>query len=523
MRSLKGAFAGGAKGLPVNIVKVAKNAASGAKNLIPKGMGMLGKGGGILTAGVGIFEALMSLLSGDSLGTALGKGAGPVLGTIIGTALLGPIGGIIGGMIGSMESITQPLGAAFESILGTLDTTFGLIVQVGKDLFGLIDIALQKMFGVNKSFSSLQFVITALLSPFRLLELMIIGLYEGYLRIKEKLPGGLSDEDKKKKNELFLQRMEKTASLELDFKQAYNKKARAEYQRELDFLKARGAGGEERARIVESALRQIDEKLKTKPTPSGTTPATPPKPPAKPGAPANKPWNPKDVDATIRALGGDPTKKPNLPTVVPTVKPKPGADPVRDKLRAQAGSDIGNLIKFLNPPLLSKPPGTGGTTSIPKDLQRTAQTPAAVKTGTDKTTTAVKELTAKITSQSSLQTSVAAIYNLMASGMLRVQTNMAGMMVQGAKGLPTPITGIGTGQIPGVENIQWGANQKTNIVDTKKLNTQGNRGASNNQIAINSPVTIYQQPGQNSDELASIVALKIGEAVADARAASVFV
>jgi hypothetical protein len=42
-------------------------------------------------------------------------------------------------------------------------------------------------------------------------------------------------------------------------------------------------------------------------------------------------------------------------------------------------------------------------------------------------------------------------------------------------------------------------------------------------INITSPITINQQPGQSADELASIVAMKIGEAVADARAASIFV
>jgi hypothetical protein len=36
-------------------------------------------------------------------------------------------------------------------------------------------------------------------------------------------------------------------------------------------------------------------------------------------------------------------------------------------------------------------------------------------------------------------------------------------------------------------------------------------------------ITINQQPGQNAEELASIVALKISEAVSDARAASIFV
>jgi hypothetical protein len=36
-------------------------------------------------------------------------------------------------------------------------------------------------------------------------------------------------------------------------------------------------------------------------------------------------------------------------------------------------------------------------------------------------------------------------------------------------------------------------------------------------------ITINQQPGQDAEELASIVAMKIGEAVADARASSLFV
>jgi hypothetical protein len=42
-------------------------------------------------------------------------------------------------------------------------------------------------------------------------------------------------------------------------------------------------------------------------------------------------------------------------------------------------------------------------------------------------------------------------------------------------------------------------------------------------ISVSAPITIHQQPGQDAEELASMVAMKIGEAVADARAASVFV
>jgi hypothetical protein len=42
-------------------------------------------------------------------------------------------------------------------------------------------------------------------------------------------------------------------------------------------------------------------------------------------------------------------------------------------------------------------------------------------------------------------------------------------------------------------------------------------------VTINAPITINQQPGQSADELAMIVATKISEAVADARAASILV
>jgi hypothetical protein len=43
------------------------------------------------------------------------------------------------------------------------------------------------------------------------------------------------------------------------------------------------------------------------------------------------------------------------------------------------------------------------------------------------------------------------------------------------------------------------------------------------EINVNAPISITQQPGQSAEELASIVAILIGEAVADACAASIFV
>jgi hypothetical protein len=410
-----------AKGIPVKIVSFAKNATAAVKggglgagigNVFKTGAAGLGKIGGVATIGVGVIEALMALFSGDSLGAALGKGAGPVLGTIIGTALLGPIGGILGGMIGSMESITEPLGAAFESIISTVTTTFDFLGQIGGDLLGVVNGFVRMIPGVSKEFDTLRFVITALLSPFRLLELMIIGLYEGYLRIKEKF-FGLNDEEKAKKNELFQQRMQKTASLELDFKQAYNKKAREEYQKELDSLKAKGKGGEERARIVESALKIIDAKLKEKDPkyrPNSTTPATP-----KPGG-GNAPLTGPKVgyltkDGVKGWLGTDGSWTPlATPKITTPSKPigdgstgvsKPvGGKPIVAKEVSQTAQNTGSLDK-----------------KATDQIKRTTE----VKAGTDKTTQAVNTLAAKITPQTNLQTTVAAIYNLMASGQLAVR------------------------------------------------------------------------------------------------------
>ena len=41
-------------------------------------------------------------------------------------------------------------------------------------------------------------------------------------------------------------------------------------------------------------------------------------------------------------------------------------------------------------------------------------------------------------------------------------------------------------------------------------------------VSVSNNITIQQQPGQNAEELASLVAMKISEAVEDARAASIF-
>jgi hypothetical protein len=61
----------------------------------------------------------------------------------------------------------------------------------------------------------------------------------------------------------------------------------------------------------------------------------------------------------------------------------------------------------------------------------------------------------------------------------------------------------------------------TNQLSTPRVTSS--TGASGQSVTVNAPITINQQPGQSADDLAMIVAQKIGEAVADARAASILV
>jgi hypothetical protein len=68
------------------------------------------------------------------------------------------------------------------------------------------------------------------------------------------------------------------------------------------------------------------------------------------------------------------------------------------------------------------------------------------------------------------------------------------------------------------EMVEKGYVQPNSLYRQERSSTSGTA-----PINITAPITINQQPGQDADELASIVALKIGDAVAQARSASVFV
>lgn len=70
---------------------------------------------------------------------------------------------------------------------------------------------------------------------------------------------------------------------------------------------------------------------------------------------------------------------------------------------------------------------------------------------------------------------------------------------------------------------QWERSMVPGSMKVASVTANSGEGFGGSPVNVTNNISISQQPGQSADELASIVAMKIGEAVADARAASIFV
>ena len=165
---------------------------------------------GKLTFGLGalfaVVEGAVRFFETGDIFEGLGAGAGPVLGAAIGFALLGPLGAFIGQFIGSMTEVTDPLANAFRALWSTLTTVGEILGQVGGDILGMLSGLITLIPGVSKGFNILRFAMFALLSPFKLLEIGILGIYDLYLTLKKQFMGGLSPEEQKRLDERRSQR-----------------------------------------------------------------------------------------------------------------------------------------------------------------------------------------------------------------------------------------------------------------------------------------------------------------------------
>lgn len=268
----------------------------------------------------GILTTIISLFQGKGLAESLAEGAGPtlgsVLGGILGTALipvLGPLGpllgSMIGGWIGSLEIVTQPLTSAFGGLIGSVEPLLGLIGQIFNDIGGLVNGFISGFLNLiglgdklGKGFNLLQFALFALLSPFKLLQIGILGIYELYLTLKSKIPGlGLTKEEQARLDKVSKDRQRATDELTIEGRQALGKtltELRAEEYKK--FSEARRKGDVEAQNASARFMKVIEEKIRS----SGQPQKQPPPRSGQPGAQGGG------------AARTTPTSTPTIPSVV---------------------------------------------------------------------------------------------------------------------------------------------------------------------------------------------------------------
>jgi hypothetical protein len=330
------------------------------------------------------------------------------------------IGAAIGGWVGSLDAVTQPLADTFQAVFNTFGTTFDLIVQIGKDLLGVINGLVRMIPGVSQGFNLLRFALFALLSPFKLLEIGINGIYDLYLSIKKNTVG-LNKEEEARLNERRTQRATDEFTIQgreaAGFTLAQQKAA--EYAK---FKEAQFRGDKEAMNRTAEYMKSIDRLMKFR----GEEPAKPAKTTTTPPA--------KITPTELSAFDGMFEKAPT-PSKLSAFDGMFSKKPAAGKLSAFGG--------MLNKP--QKPvAGIQQTAQNTFQLnQKAAQQVSAVTTA-GKATEAAKRATeqtktavvAQKASLSTIQTTITAMYALLASGMLRVQTQMQPGMFPPGFGIP---------------------------------------------------------------------------------------
>jgi hypothetical protein len=150
------------------------------------------------------------------------------------------------------------------------------------------------------------------------------------------------------------------------------------------------------------------------------------------------------------------------------------------------------------------------------------------------TATANIALAAIATNTGSLQQGISAIagtasmiLNTIMAG-VRVTGNLTATLGAGANPTAKPVhtaNAFGPGNGMAFTSMRAAQNWERSMVPGSKriASITANSGERFGGGAVTNNITINQQPNQNAEELATIVALKIGEAISDARASSIFV
>jgi hypothetical protein len=496
-------------------------------------MKALGKLNIAVAALTGIIEFVTAIFTGSDLAEALGKTAGPVIGSIIGGALLGPLGAAIGGWIGSMKPVVDTFTGIFKGIGWALQNAWAAIGPSLEALGGIVQ-TLWNAFvglipGMDKATAGLDMLNFAFIAV-KVALFPFVSILNGVAFALQLLKLGLL------KFDLWVNKTFQWGDREGRLQAEINKT-----QREMEETALR------QKRINEDLLKPLEDKTKKK-TAAGAKP-TPPRQIATPTAP--KPATAQDIQKTFSDVAQLTAPKPGkLSTFEGMFDKKPASG----KLSAFDG-----MFDKPQKPVAEVQQTAKNTFQLNQKaaqqvsaINATKNAASATKTATEATKNAVVAQKATL---GTIQTTLSAMYGLLASGMLRVQTQMGmnGMLPGGflPPGYIPPNLNPKKGQVsfPGIgESPKIGyqghlgdaisqemkhkppgsdlviANSSETIIPAKGLQVRSAWGGMNAApMTVNTTVTINQQPGQDADALATIVAMKIGEAVADARASSLFV
>lgn len=439
----QGAIVTQTTGTLVKFNKVLNSFMSYVKGIGPRFAGFFKGFLGKLSIFGAVITSVISLFQGKDLAQALAEGAGPLLGAALGSALipfLGPIGPMlgaaVGGWIGSLEAVTTPLAQTFESIGYTFQVTFDALVQIGGDLLGIFNGLAGILPGVGEGFNLLKFALFALLSPFRLLELGIRGLYVLYLQMKSNLGLASKEErDKLEREKTTLAQRTTQFVIEGDEARGVSKQQQLQSARsELARLEAKRQAktgtyrGGQRSGSYSVGPSQVEKDLKLriqmleKQVAAGKGGAPAPTAPVKPAA--TKP--------------GTPAK-----TAAPAAPAAPVAPAVSPKLEA-AAQNTAMQTQSLNAKAATQINHAAATQKTTEDVKKNTTSANTILNNIKSATIAVSNRvaalqTAMLGDLNNIQAGVSSISTLLQSGSLKVKTDFAmpGGLPGGGNGGPS--------------------------------------------------------------------------------------